>query len=138
MDVKSSIRQKLFIFLCPLLVVIDQLSKHIIRQEGGFYVCNPGIAFGIKISAVVLGAFWVVIVIAVISEMALALKREPRPGIFWPESLILAGAFSNMIDRLASGCVTDFIDLKVWPVFNLADAFIVLGALLWLAKSRKI
>jgi signal peptidase II len=49
--------------------------------------------------------------------------------------LILGGATGNLLDRLLrgphlSGRVIDFIDLHVWPVFNLADAGIVVGALL--------
>jgi signal peptidase II len=51
--------------------------------------------------------------------------------------LILSGAVSNIIDRLYFGCVIDFIDLKIWPVFNLADSFIVLGVILILLKQFK-
>lgn len=45
----------------------------------------------------------------------------------------LGGATGNLIDQLRCGAVMDFIDLRIWPVFNLADAFIVvgLGAALW-------
>jgi signal peptidase II len=45
----------------------------------------------------------------------------------------LGGATGNLIDQLRHGAVTDFIDLRIWPVFNLADAFIVvgLGVALW-------
>jgi signal peptidase II len=45
----------------------------------------------------------------------------------------LGGATGNLIDQLWRGAVTDFIDLRIWPVFNLADAFIVvgLGVALW-------
>ena len=39
----------------------------------------------------------------------------------------LGGATSNLIDQLRRGAVTDFIDLRLWPVFNLADVFIVVG-----------
>ena len=41
--------------------------------------------------------------------------------------LILSGAVSNIIDRVHYGCVTDFIDLRIWPVFNLADIYITMG-----------
>jgi signal peptidase II len=45
----------------------------------------------------------------------------------------LGGAASNMSDMLWRGAVVDFIDLRIWPVFNLADTAIVLGiaAALW-------
>jgi signal peptidase II len=42
--------------------------------------------------------------------------------------LILGGAAGNLLDRLTTGQVTDYIDLRVWPVFNAADVAIVLGA----------
>ena len=43
-------------------------------------------------------------------------------------SLILAGAIGNLIDRIHFGYVIDFIDLRVWPVFNVADSAITVGA----------
>jgi signal peptidase II len=45
-------------------------------------------------------------------------------------SLILGGAIGNLIDRILFGYVIDFIDLRVWPVFNLADSAITIGALI--------
>lgn len=42
----------------------------------------------------------------------------------------LGGAAGNLIDGMARGGVIDFIDLRVWPIFNLADVAIVAGALL--------
>ncbi|MDP2044528.1 MAG: signal peptidase II [Candidatus Omnitrophota bacterium] len=45
-------------------------------------------------------------------------------------SLIAAGAIGNLIDRLRFGFVIDFLDLRVWPVFNLADSAITIAALL--------
>lgn len=45
-------------------------------------------------------------------------------------SLILAGALGNLVDRLVFGYVIDFIDLRIWPVFNLADSAITVGAVL--------
>ena len=45
-------------------------------------------------------------------------------------SLILAGALGNLIDRLRLGAVIDFIDFKIWPVFNIADTSITIGAIM--------
>jgi signal peptidase II len=42
--------------------------------------------------------------------------------------MILGGAIGNALDRAVAGSVTDFIDLRWWPIFNLADSFIVVGA----------
>jgi signal peptidase II len=40
---------------------------------------------------------------------------------------VLGGSIANLIDRVRLGHVTDFLDLKAWPAFNLADTFIVVG-----------
>ncbi len=49
-------------------------------------------------------------------------------------SLILGGAIGNLIDRIFFGYVIDFIDLRIWPVFNIADSAITIGALVILIK----
>jgi len=56
-------------------------------------------------------------------------------------SLILGGAIGNVIDRISYGYVVDFIDLYIghnhWPVFNIADSAICIGAILLIADSFK-
>ncbi|MCX5681683.1 MAG: signal peptidase II, partial [Candidatus Omnitrophica bacterium] len=49
-------------------------------------------------------------------------------------SLIIGGAFGNLIDRLQFGYVIDFIDFRIWPVFNIADSAITVGAFLLIIK----
>src|SRR5205085_2786396 len=49
-------------------------------------------------------------------------------------SLILGGAIGNLIDRIALGYVIDFIDFRIWPVFNIADSAITIGAAIILFK----
>lgn len=44
--------------------------------------------------------------------------------------LVLGGTTGNLIDRFARGYVTDFIDFKVWPAFNVADLSITVGAII--------
>lgn len=112
-----------FIFL----VLIDQLSKYLIRSQGGFsVVCNKNIAFGINIPSAVFWILWIVIIAFLIT--LLYKKSTSRYSLFI--IFILSGAISNIIDRLYFGCVIDFINLKVWPVFNLADSFIALGVIM--------
>ncbi len=41
--------------------------------------------------------------------------------------LVIGGSVSNLVDRVRLGHVTDFLDLRYWPAFNLADTFIVVG-----------
>jgi signal peptidase II len=45
-------------------------------------------------------------------------------------SLILGGAIGNLIDRVYYGYVIDFIDCRIWPVFNVADSAITIGAII--------
>lgn len=45
-------------------------------------------------------------------------------------SFILAGALGNLIDRLRLGYVIDFLDFRIWPIFNVADSAITIGAIL--------
>ncbi|MFQ5933912.1 MAG: signal peptidase II, partial [Dehalococcoidia bacterium] len=45
-------------------------------------------------------------------------------------ALQLGGAIGNIIDRVAYGHVIDFVDLRVWPIFNVADSSITIGVLL--------
>ncbi len=116
------------------LLVADQLSKYLIRYSSGFYICNKNIAWGIKIPALLFWLFWAVIIFLII--FLLYKKRFAHANYY--VILILAGSVSNIIDRIAFGCVIDFIDLKFWPVFNLADIFIVLGGSLFVAKYLKL
>jgi signal peptidase II len=49
-------------------------------------------------------------------------------------SLILGGAIGNLIDRITLGYVVDFIDFRIWPVFNVADSAITIGAAIILLR----
>lgn len=94
------------------------------------YTTNSGGAFGFGESAPWLFAGATIVVSAVIVVVS---TRPVRPWIAVSLGLILGGALGNLADRVANGAgfggrVTDFIDLQVWPIFNLADTAIVLGA----------
>lgn len=93
------------------------------------YVENTGAAFGVLYGG---NAFLVVLAAALIVALAVwRRKLQPherltRLGV----SLVLAGAVGNLYDRLAYGYVVDFLDFRVWPVFNAADSAITIGAVL--------
>lgn len=96
------------------------------------HVTNPGAAFGLFQGQRVLfaGATFVVLALAVVLAVRLGQgRRWALAGL----GLAAGGAAGNMVDRLRSGAVLDFIDVAVWPVFNLADTAIVAGValLLW-------
>ena len=98
------------------------------------HVQNTGASFGIFTGHTLL------IIIAVFIEMAiiLAFVYWLRRRLSFLDSmlmrvgagLIFGGAIGNQIDRLRMGHVTDFIDFKVWPAFNVADASAVVGAII--------
>jgi signal peptidase II len=65
---------------------------------------------------------------AAIGVGALALGRGASSAVVQAAlGSALGGATGNVLDRLRRGAVTDFVDLRIWPVFNLADAAIVVG-----------
>ncbi len=117
----------------------DQLTKHVVASEvrlddevkvlGPFsihHVQNSGIAFGLFASATA-----VVIVLTTIA-VGWMLGYFARSGARHPllpvaVGLLLGGSVSNLADRVRLGYVTDFLDFRYWPAFNLADSFIVIG-----------
>jgi len=95
------------------------------------YTTNSGGAFGLGRSAPLVFAVATVVVVIAIGVASLRLSR---PSAAIAIGLILGGALGNLTDRLVhgagfSGSVTDFIDFQIWPVFNLADSAIVIGAI---------
>lgn len=113
-----------------VLISLDQMSKYIIRTSGGFYICNKNIAFGINLPNSIFYILWIIIVSIIIISITKYKIQDTKYAIF-----ILSGAISNIADRLVFGCVTDFIDFKIWPVFNLSDIFITLGAIMLIYKN---
>lgn len=130
-----------FFWIFSFSVLLDQLLKYIIRNYGGFYICNPNIAFGIKISEILFYVLWIPIVfllaIYLCKKYFMPAPPTGRHDILYI-TLIMSGAISNIIDRLYYGCITDFIDLRVWPVFNLADIYITIGAIMIIYQILKI
>jgi len=65
--------------------------------------------------------------------------NERRKNIFFLVAcgLIIGGAFSNLYDRVFLGFVVDYIDVRVWPVFNLSDSAISVGAFFLLLNEFK-
>lgn len=94
-------------------------------------VYNPGVAFG-KLSEA--GPLLVVAAAAAMAGIVLfrarliAARGPLHPLLMLGLSLPLGGAAGNLIDRLRLGRVVDFIDLRWFPVFNVADTAITLGA----------
>jgi signal peptidase II len=130
------------------LLAGDQLSKWLImswlRPGDSFplingivhltYVQNTGMAFGLFRG---FPQVFAVLAVAVAAWIGWELTRSHRMGrpMELGLSLILGGAIGNLIDRVRLGYVIDFIDLRVWPVFNVADSAITIGVVLLLWQS---
>ena len=118
-------------------IVTSQLELNDSVQIAGplsiHHVQNSGIAFGLFASATSL------VILLTVAAVAWMLYFFARSGSRHPVlpvalGLVIGGSVSNLIDRVRLGHVTDFLDLKFWPAFNLADSFIVVGvAILLLA-----
>jgi len=136
----------LFLLIC---VLADQLTKLLVAKFlvtpihviGNFLILeknlNTGIAFGIKINQSVIMILTLVLLIFILrilkSELNMKKTISKVVAIF-----ILGGALGNFLDRLLYGSVIDFISIKYWPTFNLADIFIVVGVGLAAVFYKKI
>ncbi|MCF7866290.1 signal peptidase II [Candidatus Woesearchaeota archaeon] len=127
---KNKIKSKTIFFgIIIFLLAIDQITKHILKnvsEDFGFlaitFVKNTGVSFGM-----LQGSNTIIILISIIFLGLLYYYRKEfeKNEIF--AILIITGILGNLIDRIFIGYVIDFINLKWWPVFNFADAFIFIG-----------
>lgn len=135
------------------VLLIDQVSKCLIlaRFQPGeslpiiknvFHlslIFNKGFAFGLlsrQSTYLVWTVYIIVLSIVFISVLYRnVLLRQKSTRFFL--SLVLAGAIGNLIDRIRFGAVVDFLDLRIWPVFNVADAAITIGVTLFLIQVLK-
>ncbi|MFH1678233.1 MAG: signal peptidase II [Candidatus Omnitrophota bacterium] len=134
-------RKTIIKYLVIIIIIFDQLSKYVISHkflpgqsipviENIFhltYVLNRGAAFGILKNQ---GYLFIVIALAAIIFIFTNLLRVRVLREKLALSLILAGVIGNLIDRLRLSAVIDFLDFRIWPVFNLADSAITIGAVL--------
>jgi signal peptidase II len=129
---------RLALALCGAIVAIDQGTKAAIEANLvpgervsvflGVHltnVHNEGIAFGLAGG----GGTGLIVLTSVALGLILALfaRNAERPGIWVAVGLLAGGALGNLADRVRIDAVTDFIELPVWPAFNIADIAIVLG-----------
>ena len=139
-----------FLALAVVVVGLDQLTKwgvrHTLRPGDTWpsnwpvhlvHITNTGAAFGLLQHAGPL------LVVTSLIGMAAILIYLFNPGFAHPLmraglALMLGGAVGNLIDRLVSGQVVDFIKVPHWPAFNVADSAITIGVclLLW-AMTRE-
>lgn len=131
--------------IAAVVVLLDQLSKAWVRAalpRGASWAPwsswlpwvrivhwhNRGAAFGMFQQGGPLFAILAVVAVLLIGFYLPRTHRDPWP-VWLGLALILGGALGNLADRLTRGVVTDFIAVGAFPVFNLADASITLGAI---------
>ncbi len=131
--------------LATAAVIADQVTKYVVasnlRLDEGIHVIGPfwirhvqnsGIAFGLFSSAT--AAVIVLTAIAVAWMLGYFARSGARhPVLPIALGLVIGGSVSNLADRVRLGHVTDFLDFRYWPAFNLADSFIVVGVGILLA-----
>ena len=143
-------KAKVFLTVFPTLVVLDQWTKVLVESKfylheampiiRGFfdltYVRNTGAAFGMMADwnpAFRVPFFYFVPVVALVL-IGIYFAKIPKKDIYmgWALTLVISGAFGNLIDRVRLGYVVDFL-LFHWnyraqfPAFNVADSAICVG-----------
>ncbi|MHB1419636.1 MAG: signal peptidase II [Bacillota bacterium] len=125
------------------VVLLDQGSKLVIQSImrsgeslpviwGIFHITfirNTGAAFGVlanRTNLFVAVTILVVLIILVFYRYVSPEWKLLRIGL----AMLVGGALGNMLDRIRMGSVVDFLDFRVWPVFNVADSFVVIGVIL--------
>ena len=143
-------RTFLFLGIGTFLVFIDQLTKEIaIAQLSSVpvigellrfrLVYNDAAAFSLGV-----GQTWVLAIIAIFAVLALLWFGPKAKNLTWTliAALVLGGAAGNLVDRLTrapgflNGHVVDFISIPFnFPIFNLADTFLVIGVSLAMIRT---
>ncbi|HEX6864240.1 MAG TPA: signal peptidase II [Thermoanaerobaculia bacterium] len=138
------------------VMVLDQWTKWLVELHlphhaaepviPGFlnltHVRNTGVAFGLFASDGH-GTNWTLTLLGLVALTAVGVYFWLAPSkdrwLLAALALVVGGAVGNLIDRVASGAVTDFIDIYVgahhWPSFNVADSAITIGILLMAIDS---
>lgn len=144
------LRNRISILVACLILVIDQIVKQLLnrRMELGdsvpliknvlhiSLVHNRGAGFGILQGG---RLFFIIFSFLVLGYIIYKWKHIPKDAAI-PLGLILGGLFGNLIDRIFFGYVIDFIEFRIWPVFNVADSAITIGVI-WLyvqVKKRRM
>jgi len=127
------------LFLFPILLVWDQLSKYYfynlaVGQELSFLeiVFNTGISRWVAVPS------WIVLWLSFVSLVFFVFLYLRKHLTWFMLAFMLAGTIGNLIDRIWLGWVRDFISLWSFPVFNLADVWLNIGVILFLLAEIRL
>ena len=145
--------KRIFFISAFLVIVIDQITKYLIRTSMKMfdavliikdifqitYIENTGISFGLLGGAENPVKRWALVAIVSVAVIMITcywlLNRKNNILFDLSCGFIVGGAIGNLIDRIIKGSVTDFIEIGykeiTWPVFNMADTFVSIGVFLF-------
>ena len=139
---------KIILIFVIAIVLVDQISKILVDNfmpeetivlQNVLSITkyeNEGVAFGINnqnISNIAL----ILLVLAIIIRFVITQRKNLTIKVTVFISMMIAGGISNLIDRIFRGAVFDFIEIGDFPIFNLADSFIVIGWILFVIDLIK-
>jgi len=128
------------------LFILDRIIKEAVKYKNIVlianilsisYVENSGIAFGFmnryNNNIILINLILIILLFIYLSGMNITSRKD-----FIYSSFILAGSIGNIIDRLFYGYVIDYISILDFPIFNLADIYIVFGLLLLFIEINRV
>ena len=142
-----SLPTSIFFLIAILIFLIDQITKSLIREYIKLgtsleiipnllyftHTINTGASFSLFTNFSLL-----LTIIAIVVVLAITVFHRKIPHNYkFPFVLILGGTLGNLTDRLFFGTVTDFIDFRIWPIFNAADSAITVAAILLIMIAWK-
>jgi signal peptidase II len=134
-----------FTFIVGVLVfILDQVTKLWVRVSfssgesrpilnGIFhltFITNRGSAFGLFQGGSVIFIFLSIFTVVTLVILAWRKRNKFSAPQRFALGLLLGGVCGNLADRLRFGAVIDFLDFRIWPVFNVADSCITIGVMM--------
>jgi signal peptidase II len=145
-----------WLFVVGLLVAIDQTSKthfsgliplgasvEVTPWFNLVHLLNTGAAFSVLADAGGWQRYFLVAVgsLVVVTVSWVCLMKHTATLDRWVGAMVVGGGLGNLIDRVQTGAVVDFLDIHWrglhWPAFNLADVWVVAAVAAWLLASLR-
>lgn len=149
-------RRNTLAFIASVVLMLDLLTKYfftwVVLKYGELHLTsffsiistwNYGISFGLFNNALQNQLIFVILSLTIIYFLLVMIFQEPHPkkSQMCATGLIIGGALGNIVNRITHGAVIDFISVHYggyyFPAFNVADAMIFIGAMLWLFSSKR-